>query len=83
MIQYSHHTSFSDLEGAWWSVDLGKEVDVASVKVMARGDCCGERLSNSDVILVNSLGYNRGCFHIGDAMTGQEFNIPAKFFTLC
>ena len=30
----------------WWRVDLLQEVNVYSVRIFNRGDCCGNRLSN-------------------------------------
>jgi len=67
-------------QGAWWKVDLGKEVNVASVKIVNRKDCCGERLSNANVITANNGGYNTGIYHIANAFTGQIIDIPASSF---
>ena len=37
----------------WWRVDLGKVATVASVKITNRGDCCGNRLRNFDILVGN------------------------------
>ncbi|HXI23940.1 MAG TPA: discoidin domain-containing protein, partial [Pyrinomonadaceae bacterium] len=37
--------------GAWWQVDLGGTFAIQSVEVWNRTDCCGDRLTNFDVIL--------------------------------
>ena len=33
----------------WWRVDLGKTVLVKQVGIVNRGDCCSERLINTEV----------------------------------
>ena len=38
---------------AWWQVDLGATAAVSSVEVWNRTDCCPERLSNFNVILLD------------------------------
>jgi RHS repeat-associated protein len=40
--------------GAWWQVDLGGMQVVQSVEVWNRTDCCGERLTNFNVMLLDS-----------------------------
>ena len=39
---------------AWWQVDLGAPQVIQSVEVWNRTDCCGDRLSNFNVILLDS-----------------------------
>ncbi len=39
---------------AWWQVDLGTLQIIQSVEVWNRTDCCGDRLSNFNVILLDS-----------------------------
>jgi hypothetical protein len=46
------HTNFD--AQAWWQVDLGSLHSVQSVEVWNRTDCCGERLSNFKVLLLDS-----------------------------
>lgn len=41
---------------AWWQVDLGDTQSVQSVEIWNRTDCCGDRLTNFNVIL---LDYNQ------------------------
>ena len=67
------------LLGAWWEVDLGKSYAIASANVTNREDCCGDRLSNSDVILKSGAGTNSYC-HIAIATDGQKFDISASDF---
>ena len=66
MSQYSHHASFSNLEGAWWFVDLGKTVSVRMVVIRNR---YGYDLifPDSDVHLLNINDGNwvrAGTYHI-------------------
>jgi hypothetical protein len=39
----------TNLEAAWWQVDLGKSYRVGRVSIFNRTDCCSERLSDFDV----------------------------------
>ena len=39
---------------AWWQVDLGTLQSVQSVKIWNRTDCCGDRLTNFNVILLDA-----------------------------
>ena len=39
---------------AWWQVDLGSTTAVSSVEVWNRTDCCPERLSNFNVMLLDA-----------------------------
>ncbi|RSM91548.1 hyaluronidase [Kibdelosporangium aridum] len=47
--------NFSTTSGAepqpWWQVDLGTTVDIATVKVHNRVDCCAERVTNYYVLV--------------------------------
>jgi YD repeat-containing protein len=48
------HTNY---EGQpWWQVDLGSMQSIQTVRVWNRTDCCGERLSNFTVYLLNDTG---------------------------
>ena len=42
-------------EWPWWEVDFGNTYSVAGVEITNRGDCCGERLKNFDVIVNGTL----------------------------
>jgi RHS repeat-associated protein len=46
------HTNYE--AGAWWQVDLGGMQAVQGVEVWNRTDCCGERLTNFNVMLLDS-----------------------------
>src|SRR5262249_46905356 len=46
------HTNFD--AQAWWQVDLGSTQAVQHVDVWNRTDCCGARLSNFNVLLLDS-----------------------------
>lgn len=37
--------------GAWWMVDLGAVYNIGSVRLWNRTDCCGERLSNFQLLV--------------------------------
>jgi hypothetical protein len=43
----------------WWQVDLGKQVDITSINVWNRTDCCSERLSDF-YVLVSNLPFSSG-----------------------
>ncbi len=42
---------------AWWEVDLGRLIDIDSVKLWNRTDCCTDRLSNFH-LLVSDVPFN-------------------------
>lgn len=42
--------------GAWWQVDLGSTRRIESVELWNRTDCCGERLSNFTVSVIDAAG---------------------------
>ena len=55
MYYRGHTCTCTDYEAKpWWRVDLGKEDTVASVKITNRGDCCGKRLRNFDILVGNA-----------------------------
>ena len=39
--------------GGWWEVDLGRPIDVKKVVIYNRPDCCQERLSGAQLILID------------------------------
>jgi len=49
----------------WWMVDLEEKVEVKSVLVWNRGDCCGARLSNFEVRVGEEKDWrkNTACVH--------------------
>ena len=42
-------TATKQEESPWWSVDLDRTMEVKSVTVFNRGDCCGDRLNGFEV----------------------------------
>ncbi|WP_025744037.1 carbohydrate-binding protein [Aquimarina pacifica] len=50
-------TRTSNEKDPWWQVDLGSDYVIDTIKVFARTDnCCNTRLSNFDVIVIDSNG---------------------------
>lgn len=58
-IDGNHNGSFTTCSctteqlGAWWELDLGKSVDIDSVAVWNRTDCCPERLDNISIEILD------------------------------
>ena len=50
------HTQCGDAGGPWWQVDLGVDSFVQDVFIKNRPDCCGGRLKNADVELLDGDG---------------------------
>lgn len=46
------HTSGN--EAGWWQVDLGKNYDIDFITLWNRTDCCGERLNNFKVSVLDA-----------------------------
>lgn len=44
------------MQGAWWQVELPRDIVVDSIVISNRKDCCQERLSNFDVTLTDNQG---------------------------
>ncbi|XP_064639810.1 fucolectin-1-like [Lineus longissimus] len=38
----------------WWAVDLKKRYTINKVTLFNRGDCCGQRLANFDIVVVDT-----------------------------
>ena len=38
----------------WWLLDLGGVKDIAKIKVFNRGDCCGDRLQDANVAVIDA-----------------------------
>jgi len=49
--QYSNcvHTDVSTNTNPWWRVDLGRVEPVAEVRILNRGDCCGDKLDGAEI----------------------------------
>jgi hypothetical protein len=62
----------------WWQVDLGKTMNVASLQIWNRGDCCGSRLSNFEVRVGNSRKWmkNPKCGNRWAVPQGKSLKIP-------
>ena len=43
------HTQFENK--AWWRVDLLQVEPVSEVYIVNRGDCCGQRLNNFEILV--------------------------------
>jgi hypothetical protein len=52
------------------------DVAVKNVKIFNRLDCCRERLSGANVILIDNSGNYREEYQIGDATGITDLNIP-------
>jgi hypothetical protein len=58
-IDGNHNGSFAtcscttEQSGAWWELDLGKPIDIDSVAVWNRTDCCPERLDNISIEILD------------------------------
>ena len=58
-IDGNHNGSFATCSctteqlGAWWELDLGKPIDIDSVAVWNRTDCCPERLDNISIEILD------------------------------
>jgi RHS repeat-associated protein len=46
------HTQYDN--GAWWRVDLGGTYSISSVELWNRADCCADRLTNFNVVLLDA-----------------------------
>jgi hypothetical protein len=60
---------------AWWQVDLGSMRVVQSVDVWNRTDCCGERLSNFNVLLLDASQAVVATMHVG-GQAGAPTAVP-------
>lgn len=43
-------------QGAWWQIRLPKDVNVDTITIKNRQDCCKDRIKNFDVILITDSG---------------------------
>jgi len=67
-------------QGAWWEVNLGASYAISKVEVRNRQDYGGDRLSNSDILLLANDDTEIASYHIAEATTNQHFDIPASSF---
>jgi len=57
----------------WWQVDLGQPRLIKKIVVWNRTDCCSERLSNGEVMILDESGNVVGSSHIGDSSGKTPF----------
>jgi len=71
--EFSHgsctHTKEDD--SPWWRVDLGKTMNIQSVEIFNRADCCGDRLSNFQVRVGDAKLWSKNMKCGGDWSIGQ------------
>ena len=60
-------------QGAWWQVKLPKDVNVSEIHIKNRVDCCQNRLSDFDVLLLNQNG---------DVMMSKRFNTTQQDYSI-
>ena len=67
---------------AWWRVELPFETDIQKIRLWNRDDCCKERLSNSDVFILDDNNNAVTSRYIGDASQMREitFDFPGGIF---
>ncbi|MGB1127429.1 MAG: discoidin domain-containing protein [Opitutales bacterium] len=53
----------------WWEVDLGRTVDVETIQVFNRSDCCGDRLNGFTLKILN--GKRQVVFSKENVQAGQ------------
>ena len=42
-------------QGGWWELDLGRAVNVKKIVIFNRPDCCQDRLSGAQLILIENI----------------------------
>ncbi|XP_063442671.1 uncharacterized protein LOC134722967 [Mytilus trossulus] len=64
---------------AYWSVDLGKTVNVKQINIINRKDCCGHRLHNIAVTVGQNLNKMKHCSKFkGPGKNGQVIELTCK-----
>lgn len=53
-LQNTNHTD--NVQGAWWQVELPRDINVSNITIVNRKDCCQDRLQDFDVIILNNKG---------------------------
>ncbi|CAC5358024.1 unnamed protein product [Mytilus coruscus] len=75
-------STFSQTENennAYWSVDLGKTVNVKQIKIINRKNCCGYRLKNIAVTVGQNRHQMKLCSNFkGPGKTGQVIMLTCK-----
>ena len=75
IISSADFTSTTSEEGAAWEVDLEDDVQVVEVIVYNRVACCKDRLSNSEVSLINNASAVVGKYGIDNASALSKITI--------
>ena len=60
----------------WWRVDLETSQDIATVTLTNRGDCCGNRLSNFEIRIGDTLDDANGG-QANPAISGSPFGVSS------
>jgi len=69
-LSFSHTQEQS---GAWWEIKLPREVLINRIRILNRHDCCQERLSNFDVVVMD---------HDRNVVITRHFSKPVKEYSL-
>ncbi|XP_019626120.1 PREDICTED: uncharacterized protein LOC109471278 [Branchiostoma belcheri] len=66
----------------WWVVNLGNATSVGTVRILNRGDCCGERLQNFQVRVGDSQNFqlNQACgaIYTGTPSSGERIELHCR-----
>ncbi|XP_076112654.1 uncharacterized protein LOC143080614 [Mytilus galloprovincialis] len=72
-------THTNNQKNAYWSVDLGKSVNVKQINIINRKDCCGNRLKNIAVTVGLNLKKMKNCSNFkGPGKNGQVIVLTCK-----
>jgi len=59
----------------WWSVDLGRILEITSLRIVGRGDCCETRTSGYSIHIGNDNSVN-GRFTLNSVCVSNQPNLP-------
>ncbi|XP_061090490.1 fucolectin-1-like [Conger conger] len=72
------HTSIG--HNSWWRVDLLRSYLITSVTITNRGDCCGDRINGTQILIGDSLEHNginnARCSKIETMRAGETKTFP-------
>ena len=74
-------TATKQEESPWWSVDLDRTMEVKSVTVYNRGDCCGDRLNGFEVKVgdsSNDWAKNAACGGQHSISQGESVSVDCE-----
>ena len=73
-------TATKQEESPWWSVDLDRTMEVKSVTVFNRGDCCGDRLNGFEVKVGDSSKWakNAACGGQHSISQGESVSVDCE-----